>query len=228
MEILIAEYDKALAKFLAHGFEADGHRVQLAHGGMEAKEMLRREVPSLTILDLNLPVEDGEQLLKEIRLLTDLSVLVLSSSPDLESRIRCLDLGADDFIPKPFSHHEFRARCRAHLRCRPQPKYKLQAGNLEMDRLDHTVRRGILPIDLTNTEFNLLEHLMLNRGQCVSRLDLLASVWKSGCGLGTNIVDVYINYLRCKLMDPRPGQLIKTVRGRGYCIPTEFDLARGF
>jgi len=101
----------------------------------------------------------------------------------------------------------------------------LRAGDLELDRLDHTARRAGQTILLTNKEFALLEHLMLNRGQCVSRVELLDSVWNLEPAQTTNIVDVYVNYLRRKLQDPPPGLLIRTVRGRGYVVPSEADLA---
>jgi len=101
----------------------------------------------------------------------------------------------------------------------------LRAGDLELDRLDHTARRDGQPIILTNKEFALLEHLMLNRGLCVSRIELLDSVWNLEPTQTTNIVDVYVNYLRRKLKDPPPGQLIRTVRGQGYMVPPEPALA---
>jgi DNA-binding response OmpR family regulator len=126
---------------------------------------------------------------------------------------------------KPFSLHELRARCRALLRRKREARLQLRAGDLELDRLDHTARRAGLPVVLTNKEFALLEHLMLNRGQCASRVDLLDSVWNMEPAQTTNIVDVYINYLRRKLKDPPPGQLIRTVRGSGYMVPSEAELA---
>jgi DNA-binding response OmpR family regulator len=101
----------------------------------------------------------------------------------------------------------------------------LRAGDLELDRMDHTARRGTQSIVLTNKEFSLLEHLMLNRGQCVSRVDLLDAVWDLEPAQTTNIVDVYVNYLRRKLKDPPPGQLIRTVRGQGYVVPSEESMA---
>jgi DNA-binding response OmpR family regulator len=126
---------------------------------------------------------------------------------------------------KPFSLHELRARCRALLRRKRDAKLKLRVGDLELDRLDHTARRGDVDIVLTNKEFALLEHLMQNRGQCVARVELLDSVWNMEPAQTTNIVDVYINYLRRKLKDPPPGLLIRTVRGRGYLVPSEAELA---
>ena len=226
MRLLIAEDDKALGLFLSRGLEADGHRVRLACDGGAAVEAFRQEMPDLTILDLNMPVKDGEQVLEEIRALdADLPVLVLTARQEVNTRVRCLDHGADDLMIKPFSLHELRARCRALLRRKREARLQLRAGDLELDRLDHTARRGAQPILLTNKEFALLEHLMLNRGQCVSRVELLDSVWSLEQTQTTNIVDVYVNYLRRKLKDPPPGHLIRTVRGQGYVVPSEAELA---
>ena len=183
-------------------------------------------MPDLTILDLNMPIKDGEQVLEEVRAMdADLPVLVLTARQEVETRIRCLDLGADDLMVKPFSLHELRARCRALLRRKREARLLLRAGDLELDRLEHTARRAGESIILTNKEFALLEHLMLNRGQCVSRVELLDSVWNLEPTQTTNIVDVYVNYLRRKLKDPPPGQLIRTVRGQGYTVPQEAELA---
>jgi DNA-binding response OmpR family regulator len=224
MRLLIAEDDKALGLFLSRGLEADGHRVRLVLDGGAAVEAFRQELPDLTILDLNMPVKDGEQVLKEIRVLNpDLPVLVLTARQEVDTRVRCLDWGADDLMIKPFSLHELRARCRALLRRKRETRLLLRAGDLELDRLDHTARRAGRQIELTNKEFALLEHLMLNRGQCVSRVQLLDSVWNMEPTQTTNIVDVYVNYLRRKLHDPPPGQLLRTVRGQGYVVPLEGD-----
>jgi DNA-binding response OmpR family regulator len=222
MRLLIAEDDGALGLFLTRGLEADGHRVRLAHDGQQAVDAFRQEMPDLTILDLNLPVKDGEQVLKELRAIEpDLPVLVLTARQEVDTRIRCLDLGADDLMLKPFSLHELRARCRALLRRKREARLQLRAGDLELDRLDHTARRGTESIVLTNKEFALLEHLMLNRGQCISRVELLDAVWNLEPAQTTNIVDVYVNYLRRKLKDPPPGLLIRTVRGQGYLVPSD-------
>jgi DNA-binding response OmpR family regulator len=226
MRLLIAEDDKALGLFLSRGLEADGHRVRLAFDGGAAVEAFRQEMPDLTILDLNMPVKDGEHVLEEVRAVdADLPVLVLTARQEVEARVRCLDLGADDLMTKPFSLHELRARCRALLRRKRETRLQLRAGDLELDRLEHTARRAGQPVILTNKEFALLEHLLLNRGQCVSRVELLDSVWNLEPTQTTNIVDVYVNYLRRKLKDPPPGHLICTVRGRGYMVPSDSELA---
>jgi DNA-binding response OmpR family regulator len=226
MRLLIAEDDKALGLFLSRGLEADGHRVRLAHDGGSAVEAFRQDLPDLTILDLNMPVKDGEQVLQEVRSLdADLPVLVLTARQEVDTRVRCLDRGADDLMIKPFSLHELRARCRVLLRRKRDAKLTLRVGDLELDRMERTARRSGESIELTNKEFALLEHLLLNRGQCVSRVELLESVWNFEPAQTTNIVDVYINYLRRKLKDPAPGRLIRTMRGRGYFVPSDVELS---
>src|SRR5580692_9112282 len=179
MRLLIAEDDKALGRFLQRGLEADGYRVRLATDGLSAIEAFREENPDLTVLDLNMPVKDGEQVLGEIRALDcDLPVLVLTARHEVETRVRCLDHGADDLMLKPFSLFELRARCRALLRRKRDTRLLLHTGDFVLNRLDHTVCVAGEPVELTNKEFALLEQLMLNRGHCVSRPELLDSVWK--------------------------------------------------
>jgi len=225
MRLLIAEDDKALGLFLSRGLEADGYRVRLAHDGGTAVEAFRQDLPDLTILDLNMPVKDGEQVLDEVRLVdADLPVLVLTARQEVDTRVRCLDHGADDLMIKPFSLHELRARCRVLLRRKREAKLVLRAGDLEVDRMVHSAKRGGRSIELTNKEFALLEHLLMNRGQNVTRVELLESVWNFEPTQTTNIVDVYINYLRRKLKDPAPGRLIRTVRGQGYMVPADAEL----
>ena len=225
MRLLVAEDDKALGLFLSRGLEADGHRVRLAADGAAAVEAFRQDLPDLTILDLSLPIKDGERVLEELRALDgDLPVMVLTARQEVDTRVRCLDLGADDLMVKPFSLHELKARCRALLRRKREARLLLRAGDLEVDRLNHAAKRAGQPVLLTNKEFALLEHLLLNRGQCVSRVELLDSVWNLEPAQTTNIVDVYINYLRRKLKDPPPGHLIRTLRGQGYVVPSEADL----
>jgi DNA-binding response OmpR family regulator len=200
--------------------------VRLAFDGGAAVEAFREDRPDLTILDLNMPVKDGEQVLEEVRLIdADLPLLVLTGRQEVDTRVRCLDRGADDLMVKPFSLHELKARCRALLRRKREARLQLRAGDLELDRLEHTARRGGEAVVLTNKEFSLLEHLLLNRGQCVSRVELLDSVWNLEPAQTTNIVDVYVNYLRRKLKDPAPGHLIRTVRGRGYVVPSETEFS---
>ncbi len=222
IRLLIAEDDRALGTFLRRGLEADGYQVHLTCDGGSAIIAFRQELPDLTILDLNMPVKDGEQVLNDARSLdADLPILVLTARQEVATRVRCLDHGADDLMLKPFSLFELRARCRALLRRKRDTRLLLHTGDFVLNRLDHTVCVAGEPVELTNKEFALLEQLMLNRGHCVSRPELLDSVWKLDSTQTTNIVDVYVNYLRRKLRDPLPGKLIRTVRGKGYVIPND-------
>ena len=225
MRILIADDDEALGLYLRREFESQGHRVRSVQDGERAIAAFREELPDLTILDLNLPIKDGEVVLREIRQMNaELPVLILTARVEVETCVRCLDGGANDLMTKPFSLSELRARCNALLRRKRDGQVLLRAGDLEMSRLDHAVRRGGRPLSLTNKEFALLEHLMLNRGRCASRAELLESVWNIEPTQSTNIVDVYVNYLRRKLADAPPAHLIRTVRGKGYMIPFDVEM----
>lgn len=219
MRILIAEDDAALGLFLRRGFEAEGHDVQWARDGEEAVAALVAETPDLTILDLNLPRRDGGEVLRAIRGDGDEHpVLVLTARQEADVKVQCLNAGADDCMTKPFSLEELRARCRALMRRRREINLVLRHSGLELNRIDHTVQRDGEPISLTNKEFALLEFLLLHRGTCISRSTLLDRVWNAEAQMGTNVVDVYVNYLRRKLRDVPPGLIIQTVRGQGYCI----------
>lgn len=228
MRTLIADDDRALGAFLAGGLERDGHEVIVVNDGESAMEVARRDWPEMALLDLNLPRRDGTEVLAFLRSLTeDVPILILTARREAETRLRCLEMGADDFMQKPFSFAELRARCRA-LQRRRAPGLMLRQGNVVMNRVERTVVRNGVPVRLTNREFALLEYLLLHRGMAVSRTALLENVWNMSPDAGTNLVDVYINYLRRKLGDSSPQEggtsetaavpLIQTVRGMGYRI----------
>jgi DNA-binding response OmpR family regulator len=222
MRILIAEDDAALGLFLKRGLETEGHDVRWTTDGDAAVESFLQETPDLTILDLNLPRRDGIDVLRLLRSVGDEHpILVLTARQDVGVKVRCLDAGADDCMIKPFALDELRARCRVLLRRRPDANLILRYSDLEVNRVDHTVRRDGQPISLTNKEFALLEFLLLHRGSCISRSTLLDRVWNAETQAGTNVVDVYVNYLRRKLHDSPPDSIIQTVRGQGYCIPSK-------
>lgn len=222
MRVLVVEDDCSLGAFLRKGMELEGHRVEWVEDGEAALIRASESHPDLILLDLSLPKRDGMEVLAELRARhDDAAVLVLTGRNDLHARVQCLDLGADDCLLKPFSYFELTARCRALLRRRQQfADPVLRHGDLELHRIEHKVTRAGLAIGLTAKEFALLEFLLLHRGECVSRSQLLAEVWQMSTETGTNIVDVYINYLRRKVdvgagNDSRAG-LIETVRGAGY------------
>jgi DNA-binding response OmpR family regulator len=212
--------------FLRDGMKLEGHRVEWAEDGETALERVAADHPDLVLLDLSLPKRDGMEVLAAMRARhDDAAVLVLSGRNAVHARVECLDMGADDFLMKPFSFSELRARCRALLRRRQQfADPVLRHGDLELHRIEHKVTRGGRAISLTAKEFSLLEYLLQHQGECVSRSQLLADVWQMPEQTGTNVVDVYVNYLRRKVDDmagdsavfPNCGGLIETVRGAGY------------
>jgi len=219
MRFLVADDDPALGIFLARGLETEGHSVRLANDGQDAVDTFLNDMPDMTILDLNLPRKDGTEVLRFVRSVTeDLPILILTARNGVETRVKCLDLGADDCMIKPFSLAELRARCRALLRRRRDTNLVIRQSDLELNRIERIVNRGGVDIALTNKEFALLEHLLLNRGRVISRTTLLEKVWSMPANSSTNVVDVYVNYLRRKLGDHGTNPLIQTVRGEGYAI----------
>ena len=219
MRLLVAEDDRALGMFLRRGLEAEGHQVTVAVDGQMAVDIFLEEVPDLTILDLNLPRKDGTEVLQFFRSVNnEVPILVLTGRDEVETKVRCLDLGADDCMLKPFSLQELRARVRALMRRRGGAGLVLRYADLEVNRVDRSVMRAGETVQLTNKEFALLECLLDSRGRCVSRTALLEQVWGMNPDAGTNVVDVYVNYLRRKLKDTGATPLIQTVRGQGYSI----------
>lgn len=218
MRFLVAEDDQALGTFLRRGLEADGHEVRLATDGQAAMDNFLEETPDLAIFDLNMPRRDGTEVLSFVRSVTeDLPILILTARNEMETRLKCLDLGADDCMLKPFSLAELRARIRALLRRRRDGSLLLRHGVIELNRVERAVTSDGHPVTLTGKEFALLEYLLLNRGRAVSRATLLEQVWKMHPAASTNVVDVYVNYLRRKLAGAGDA-LIQTVRGEGYAI----------
>ena len=228
MQILIVEDDAALGLFLQKGLVLEGHDVDWIADGEAAQERLDVRRPDLMVLDLSLPKRDGMEILEALVDHFDgMSVLVLTGRNEVEVRVKCLNIGADDCMMKPFSFHEFRARCRALLRRRDQfADPVLRQSGIELHRMERRVTRDGTQVDLTVKEFALLEFLLKRRGRCCSRAELLREVWQMSPDTGTNVVDVYINYLRRKLAaahtpDEARGagpELIETVRGSGYML----------
>ncbi|MEO7030689.1 MAG: response regulator transcription factor [Acidobacteriaceae bacterium] len=223
MSVLVVEDDKALGMFLQKGLALAGHQVDLVGDGEAALASASERRPDLMVLDLGLPRLDGTEVLVQVQILyRDVSVLVLSGRNDVEERIRCLNSGVDDYVMKPFSFHELMARCTGILRRRERHcSAVLHHGELEINRVNHSVRRGGWEIELTAKEYALLEFMMLRRGECCTRTELLRELWQMSPEAATNIVDVYINYLRRKLAAACPdgeftSAVIETVRGAGY------------
>jgi two-component system copper resistance phosphate regulon response regulator CusR len=223
MRVLIAEDDKPVASFVQKGLEAEQYAVDIAQDGDEAQFMVGQIDYDLALLDLTLPRLDGLDVLKHIRQTKPaLPVLVLTGRNGVEDRVKGLDLGADDYLTKPFSFTELSARVRALLRRAAQPAaVVLRVDDLELDRVERRVKRAGQSIELTPKEFGLLEYLMRNVGRCVTRAMIIEHVWNLSFDTMTNVVDVYINYVRKKVDNGHEHKLIHTVRGVGYQIGEE-------
>jgi len=220
VQILVAEDDVALAQFLRKGLERQQYAVDLVHDGESVLRALADMQYDLLTLDLNLPNLDGMSVLKQLRPAKPrLPILVLTGRATLEDRIQALDTGADDCITKPFSFVEFSARVRALLRRNSGPTGGvLQVGDLVLNRQEMRVERTGQRIDLTTKEFAVLEYLMLNARRPVTRAMIMENVWKTAYDPKTNLVDVYVKYVRDKVDQNFAPKLIRTIRNIGYVL----------
>lgn len=219
MRLLLVEDETRVASFIAQGLEGAGYVTDVVGRGGEALDRLRGgQSWDLILLDVGLPDMDGFQVLAEIRKADQLTpIIMLTARGDVPSRVKGLDLGADDYLPKPFDFDELVARIRAQLRHdRQQHASVLQADDLTLDLKAHRASRGSRTFDLTSREFSLLEFFLRHQGQVLTRAQLLNGVWGYDFDPRTNVVDVYVGYLRNKLDEPGQESLIETVRGGGY------------
>ena len=229
MHILIAEDDAPVAQFLSSGLENEHYDVRIATTGHQVSRMMDAGPCDLIILDLNLPDLNGIEVLRQVRKTKPhLPVLILTGSARVEDRVDGLNSGADDYLIKPFAFSELSARVRALLRRSNLPfEPVLRSLDLELDRVKRIVNRSGRSIDLTPKEFALLEYLMLNVGHNVTRSSIIHHVWKLSSDTMTNVVDVYINYLRRKVDGDVQQRLIHTVRGVGYLLGAKSIAANG-
>jgi DNA-binding response OmpR family regulator len=229
MRILVAEDDAPLAEFLHQRLVQEHFAVQLVSDGIEAQRLASEQAYDLVLLDLSRSQEtSGLDVLRNIRAKKpDLPVLIVTAASMVEERVRGLDAGADDYIGKPFAFAELAARIRAVLRRGSRPGVAVLAiDDLTVDRVSHSVQRNGHAIDLSPKEFALLEFLMRHAGQPVTRSAIIEQVWKLNFDTMTNVVDVYINYLRRKVDTGYDRALIRTVRGVGYQIGGSFATSR--
>lgn len=220
MRILIAEDDAGIVSFLAKGLKSEGYATAVAPDGEQAIRLLRASDESfdLVLLDLGLPGTSGEEVLRVLRQRdASLPVIVLTSRTEIASKVRGLELGANDYVTKPFSFAELLARIRAALRSSSQPtSTELVVGDLRLDLLTKVAWRAGRRIDLAPREWALLELFMRHPTHLLSRARILNEVWEYGFDPGNNVVDVYVSYLRKKLNIAGLDPLIQTVRGAGY------------
>jgi two-component system, OmpR family, response regulator MprA len=217
--VLVVEDDEQIADVLRRSLRAEGYEVRAAGDGVEALDLAAGYMPDLVVLDLGLPRLDGVEVCRRLRAEGDVSILMLTARAETEDRVAGLDSGADDYLVKPFERQELLARIRALLRRRPpRGAASLQVADLTLNPESREVRRGKREVELTNREFELLEHLMRNERLVVSRERLLDEVWGYDPMAATNTIDVFISNLRRKLEAGGEKRLLHTKRGAGYVL----------
>jgi two-component system, OmpR family, response regulator ArlR len=216
-KVLVVEDDAAISRVLELELKHEGYDVEVARDGLEGLERALKE-PDLVILDIMLPRMDGLEVCRRLRSKSTVPIIMLTAKDRVPDRVAGLDIGADDYLTKPFATQELLARVRARLRERQPQSNVLTYRDVIMDRDRHEVTRGGKPISLTAKEYALLEYLLLHRNKVHTRDELFNGVWGSDFLGDSNLIDVYIRYLRGKIDDGFDEKLITTVRGVGYTI----------
>ncbi len=223
MRILLVEDEKSLALIIKKGLEENGYSVDMAHDGEEGLFMAENYSADVIVLDVMLPIIGGFKVLEKMRdggIKTP--VLMLTAKDTLSDKIEGLDRGADDYLTKPFDFDELLARLRALIRRASEVKESvIRVADLEIDTASHTVRRGGKPIILSAKEYALLEYMAYHRDEVVSRFDITEHIYNEDFDRDSNVVDVYINYLRKKIDQGFDKKLIHTVRGAGYILKSD-------
>jgi DNA-binding response OmpR family regulator len=221
MRILVVEDEKKLAGFIRKALREDGHAVDLSHDGQEGSELAGAENYDAVILDLMLPRRGGLEVLRDLRTRgKSMPVLILTARDGVGDRVQGLDAGADDYLTKPFSLDELRARLRALLRrgTASAAATTLSFADLKLNLVDRSVRRGKRDIVLTPREFSLMEYLLRNPGRVLTRTSIAEHVWDYNFDWQSNVVDVFVGTLRRKLEEEDEPRLIHTLRGVGYVL----------
>jgi two-component system copper resistance phosphate regulon response regulator CusR len=224
MRLLVVEDEKKAGEYLKKGLEESGFTVDIATNGIDGLHNALEEDYALIVLDIMLPGMDGWEVLKRLRAKRDTPVLFLTAMDELEERVRGLELGADDYLVKPFAFVELLARIRTLLRRGPPRDVEhMHIGDLEIDAVRRRVRRAGQRIELTPREFSLLQLLARRRGEVLSRTQIASYVWDMNFDSDTNVVEVAIRRLRSKIDEGFEVKLIRTVRGMGYVLDLEHE-----
>ena len=226
MRILLVEDEEKVSRFIVRGLVAERFAVDAVHDGTSGLEYATTYSYDLVILDLMLPGLSGTEVLRQLRRKDQtVPVLVLTARDAVADKVENFEIGADDYLTKPFAFAELLVRVKALLRRGPVSRASvLRVADLELDRLSQQVRRAGQRVDLTSKEYALLEYLMSNAGRVLSRTMIIEHVWDESFDGLTNIVDVYVRHLRNKVDEPHEQKLIRTVRGVGYTISDEAEL----
>ena len=217
--ILVVEDDKGLQKYLKELLLDNGYAVHTAADGIAALEYFKQSEPDLMVLDLGLPNMNGEAVCQEVRKkYKDMPIIILTAKDSINDIVQGLNLGADDYMTKPFVADEFLARIKARLRKQGDNETILKVNDLELDSKTLEVRRDGKQIQLTPKEFKLLQYLMSNKGRILTREMILSRIWLYSNDVETRVVDVYMGYLRKKIDSGYPKKLLHSVRGFGYVI----------
>ncbi len=223
MRILLVEDEKKISDFIKRGLKEEGYAVDTASEGVQGYFLAKTNEYDLILLDIMIPKMDGVTLCKKLR--EDkviIPVIMLTAKDTVSDKVKGLDAGADDYLTKPFAFEELLARIRAILRKKTDQKTtRLQVSDLVLDLQTHKASRGSQEIELTTKEYSLLEYLMRNEGAVVTRTMISEHVWDIDFDTFTNVIDVYINYLRNKIDTGHKKKLIHTIRGRGYILKEE-------
>jgi two-component system, OmpR family, response regulator MprA len=222
-QLLVIEDDARIADFIRRGLIYEGYQVEVARDGESGLAAARDHPPDLVILDWMLPGLDGLEVLRRLRAASDLPVLMLTAKDAVSDRVAGLEAGADDYLVKPFAFEELLARVRALLRRRAsEPEEEtLRTGDLELNLVTRQARRGGRPVELTAKEFDLLEFFMRHPRQVLTREQIYDAVWGYDFGGESNIIEVYVRYLRGKLEAAGESRLLQTIRGVGYALRDE-------
>ncbi|HZQ38768.1 MAG TPA: response regulator transcription factor [Dehalococcoidia bacterium] len=221
MRVLVVEDDRRLVRALRRVLEEERYVVDEAFDGVDGEELAREGEYDVIVLDWMLPGRDGVSVCRNLRRAKIATpILMLTARDTVENRVEGLDSGADDYLVKPFASIELLARLRAIGRRRTEelPDVRLSADDLVMDLVRHEVMRGGKPIELTAREFALLEYFLRHPGQALTRTQILAAVWRYDTEVVSNVVDIYVHYLRDKIDQGHPKKLLHTIRGVGYAL----------
>lgn len=223
MRILVVEDEKKIASFIERGLKAHRYTVDIAYDGEAGMQLAEINLYDLIVLDIMLPGKDGITICKELRdKKIDSPIMMLTAKSSVNDKVHALQTGADDYLVKPFSFEEFTARVAALLRRTGKEKTPLlKAGDISLDQMTHKVTKADKEILLTHKEYSLLEYLMLNVDQVVTRTMISEHVWNEDFDSFSNIIDVFVNNLRGKLEPDRKQEYICTVRGVGYILKTK-------